>query len=90
MRRVSLVWLFLTLAGCGSITLADDAPDASTTPAAPPPQSGGARAAAPAKASTPTGPAGCDKMCQSGNGDGADKHGQQGCDKTPCPSGDSG
>jgi len=89
MRRASLVWLVLTLAGCGSITLADDAPDAGPATAAPPQQGGGAPAAAPPKASPPAGPQGCDKMCQSGNGDGADKHGDHACDKTPCPSGDS-
>ena len=88
MRHVSLVWLFLMCAGCGSITLADEAPDAGTTTSAPPKQGGGAEA--PKGTAAPADPAGCDKMCQSGNGDGADKHGDHACDKTPCPPGNSG
>jgi hypothetical protein len=88
MRHVSLVWLLLMFAGCGSITLADEGPDAGMTTAAPPKQGGGA-APKGAPASTPAGAAGCDKMCQSGNGDGADKQGDRPCDKTPCLSGDS-
>jgi hypothetical protein len=89
MRHVSLVWLFLMFAGCGSITLADDAPDAGMTTAGPPQQGGGAHAPKGASAPASSTPGACEKMCPSGNGDGTDKHGGQTCDKPPCPAGDS-
>jgi len=88
MRLVPLVWMFLALVGCGSVSLV---PDADATAAPSQRGTGGAHDAA-AATSAPAPPGGCGKMCQSGNGDnaGMGKHGGQTCDKSPCSSDDPG
>jgi hypothetical protein len=86
MRLLPLVWLSFTLAGCGSITLAEGGPDAAV--GAP-----SGAAAAPDQGTGKGSPAspGCDKMCQSGNAgdDGSIKRASgHPCAKPPCDPGD--